>query len=247
MEKKRKPPRKLPSEVAMKIALAQLESISGNVDANLHKHLAFVERAGKAQATMIIFPELSLTAYEPRLAKELAFAVNDARLNVFQQLSDDYEMVIGLGAPTQHEGGICISLLLFQPLVERQVYSKKYLHPDEEPYFVSGDNFPYLVVRNRRIAFAICYELSIEAHAQVASAEGAEIYLASVAKSASGVVNAHQRLATIARENKIPVMMVNNVGPADDFVGAGCSASWNKKGELVAQLAQEEDLLFVVT
>ena len=77
-------------------------------------------------------------------------------------------------------------------------------------------------------------------------AAGAEIYLASVAKSASGVVNAHQRLATIARENQIPVMMVNNVGPADDFVGAGQSASWNEKGELVAQLGEEEELLLVM-
>lgn len=230
----------------MRIALAQLQSIPGDVDANLHKHLAFIERAAKAQAAMLIFPELSLTGYEPALAKELAFAEDDARLNIFQQLSDDYELVIGVGAPTQQETGVCISLLLFQPWSERQVYSKKYLHPDEEPYFVSGDNFPYLIVKNRRIAFAICYELSVLEHAQAATVGGAEMYLASVAKSASGVENAHQRLAMIARENEIPVMMVNNVGPADDFTGAGRSANWNNKGEIVAQLAQEEDLLFVM-
>jgi predicted amidohydrolase len=154
--------------------------------------------------------------------------------------------VIGVGLPTQQEAGVCISLLLFQPLIAPQVYSKKHLHPDEEAYFVSGDNFPILTLKYRRVAFAICYELSIVEHAQSAIAVGAEIYLASVAKSASGVASAHQRLATIARDNNIPVMMVNNVGPADDFVGAGCSASWNSKGELVAQLAQEEDLLFVM-
>ena len=230
----------------MKIALAQIQSAPGDVAANLRNHIAFIERAAAAQASLIIFPELSLTGYEPTLAKELALTQEDARLKVFQQLSDTHQMVIGVGVPTQQEAGICISLLLFQPSAERQVYSKKYLHSDEEPFFVSGENFPCLNVNNRQVAFAICYELSIIEHTQSAMAAGAEIYLASVAKSASGVASAHQRLATIARDNAIPVLMVNNVGPADDFVGAGHSASWNKKGELVAHLAQEEDLLFVV-
>lgn len=229
-----------------KITLAQLQSVPGDVSANLQKHQAFIERAAAAQAAMIIFPELSLTGYEPTLAKELAFSEDDARLIVFQNLSDKYEMVIGVGVPTQQEAGVCISLLLFQPSAERQVYSKKYLHSDEEPYFVSGENFPCINVNDRQIAFAICYEISIAEHAQTAMAAGAEIYLASVAKSASGVASAHQGLGTIARENEIPVLMVNNVGPADDFVGAGQSASWNNKGEQVAQLDQEEDLLFVV-
>lgn len=230
----------------MKIALAQIQSMPGDVEANLRKHIAFIERAASAQASMIIFPELSLTGYEPTLASKLAFAEEDARLHIFQQLSDDHQLVIGLGIPTQQKAGVCISLLLFQPSTERRVYSKKYLHSDEESYFVKGENFSVMAVNGVRIAFAICYELSITEHAQTAMAAGAEIYLASVAKSVSGVANAHQRLASIARENEIPVLMVNNVGPADDFVGAGHSASWNNKGELVAQLDEREDLLFVM-
>lgn len=228
----------------MKIALAQIKSVPGDVEANLLKHLAFIERAAIEASSMIIFPELSLTGYEPTLARELAFGEDDPRLNIFQQLSDDYRMVIGVGAPTWQEAGVCISLLLFQPMAARQVYSKKYLHQDEEAYFVSGQNFTSLLVNGRKVALAICYELSILEHANEAMAQGAEIYLASVAKSASGVASAHQRLATIARENTIPVLMVNNVGPADDFVGAGNSAIWNKQGELTSQLDQEEDLLF---
>jgi predicted amidohydrolase len=232
--------------IKTKIALAQIQSVPGDVGANLRKHIAVIERAASAQAAMIIFPELSLTGYEPTLAKDLALTQEDARLTIFQQLSDTHQMVIGVGVPTQQEAGVCISLVLFQPSAGRLVYSKKYLHSDEEPYFVSGENFPYLNVNDRQVAFAICYEISIIEHAQSAMAAGAEIYLASVAKSASGVASAHQRLATIARENEIPVLMVNNIGPADDFVGAGCSASWNKQGELVAQLGEEEDLIFVV-
>ncbi|MGH1433606.1 MAG: carbon-nitrogen hydrolase family protein [Lewinella sp.] len=228
----------------MKIALAQIQSVAGDVEANLRKHLTFIEQAASAKASMIIFPELSLTGYEPTLASELAFKMEDPRLNIFQQLSDDYQMVIGVGVPTRQEAGVCISLLLFQPMAARRVYSKKYLHPDEDAYFVSGQNFANLLVNDRKVAFAICYELSILEHTDEAMAQGAEIYLASVAKSASGVASAHQRLATIARENTIPVLMVNNVGPADDFVGAGSSAVWNKQGELILQLDQEEGLLF---
>jgi predicted amidohydrolase len=90
---------------------------------------------------VIIFPELSLTGYEPTLAKELAIHQDDKRLDDFQQISDLHGITIGLGAPTKGSKGICISMIFFQPHRERRLYSKKYLHADEYPYFVSGSKF----------------------------------------------------------------------------------------------------------
>ena len=56
----------------MIIALAQLKSICGDIDANIGKHLSFIEKAAEFKSNLIVFPELSLTGYEPTLAKELA-------------------------------------------------------------------------------------------------------------------------------------------------------------------------------
>ena len=45
------------------VALAQITAKLGDLDANLCKHLEYVEKAKEAGASLLIFPELSLTGY----------------------------------------------------------------------------------------------------------------------------------------------------------------------------------------
>ena len=52
-----------PSHELYTVALAQIDVKLGDVDANLAKHLDYVERAKEAGASLLIFPELSLTGY----------------------------------------------------------------------------------------------------------------------------------------------------------------------------------------
>ena len=171
----------------MKIAMVQLQSVKGDYNANIKKHRAFVDQAAAQGVQVIIFPELSITNYEPELAGQLAKDQTDPIFDIFQTLSDEHNMVIGVGAPTRHGDGVCISMIIFQPGLARECYSKHYLHEDEEPYFVSGQNFPTLALNGLNLGLAICYELSIPEHAEAASAAGADIYIASVAKDERGV------------------------------------------------------------
>ncbi len=55
-------------------------------------------------------------------------------------------------------------MVLFQSHKARQTYSKKYLHPDEEDFFISGQSSTGLIVNKTNIALAICYELSVPEH-----------------------------------------------------------------------------------
>src|SRR5688572_25039686 len=45
------------------VALAQTNAVLGDVEANLKKHLEYVERARDEGASLLVFPELSLTGY----------------------------------------------------------------------------------------------------------------------------------------------------------------------------------------
>lgn len=228
----------------MKIALAQISSKKGDLKANSFHHHKLIELAINQGATIIIFPELSITGYEPHLAKALASQFNDPIFSDFQKISDEKNIRIGFGAPTKNKQGVFISMLLFSPNQARQLYSKKYLHEDEKPFFSSGDN-ETIFIKNTKIALAICYELSVKAHAASAMENSAAFYLASVAKTADGVEKAHKRLAYIAKENKIPVLMVNSVGPNDDFISAGQSAVWDAKGTLVGAMNTTEEGLLI--
>lgn len=225
----------------MKIAVAQTKPVTGNIETNIKNHITLATRAADNGADIIFFPELSLTGYEPSLAKELATGINDSRFEIFQQLSNERQITIGVGAPTNTEAGINITMVLFQPNNPRQANSKMYLHADEEPFFVSGENLPALIINNTPIALAICYEISIPKHSSNAHKAGAQLYVASVAKTVKGVEKAWAGLSEIASKYGMTVLMSNSVGMCEDGLCAGKSAAWNSKGELLGHLNDTDE------
>ncbi len=218
------------------LCVAQTRASKGDIQANIQKHVALIDLAVATGAHAIFFPELSLTGYEPELAADLATHPNDEQFAVFQRISDTSQIVIGVGMPTKAEFGICISMLIFQPRQARQVYSKQYLHADEDPFFVSGENLTGLTINGQNLALAICYELSVPEHTETACINGATVYIASVAKDTGGIDKALIRSADIARTYAIPVLMANCVGQADGQTCAGQSAIWNANGVVIGQL-----------
>jgi predicted amidohydrolase len=228
----------------MRIGVAQTRPFKGDHLRNIEAHIQLVGLAGKAQADTIIFPELSITGYEPELVSGLASMVEDVRLDIFQTLSDRYPMTIGVGIPTTDGVGVRISEVIFQPGQPRQAYHKRYLHADEEPYFVCGNDAGYL--KGGKIALAICYELSVPAHSEEAHRGGAEVYLVSVAKTKAGMERAAETLADIARRYSMMVLVSNCVGHCDHFDCGGRSAIWNREGVLLGQLGEVEEGVLVL-
>ena len=229
----------------MKICIAQTKSEKGNVQRNFENHLEFVGRAIKLKADLIIFPELSITNYEPELAKELATEIKRNIFNPFQDLSDINQITIGIGMPTKTIDGINISMLIFQHKKEIIAYSKQMLHSDELPYFVCGNNQTILNIKGTKIAIGICYETLQREHFLNAKKQGAEIYIASVAKPRGGIEKAYRHFPKIANEFNTPVLMSNCVGYCDNFMSVGLSAVWNKNGDLIAQLDDNNQGLLI--
>jgi predicted amidohydrolase len=229
----------------MKICLAQTHPVTGNIQQNIEHHKTFVETAVSHQADLIIFPELSLTGYEPTLAQALAMPPSDPRLDIFQALADVGAITICVGLPTNSDPLPGISLLIFQPDQPWKLYTKQHLHSDEVPFFTAGPPATGLIGGQSKTALAICYELSVPEHADAAAENGADIYIASVAKFARGVQQAHQRLAQIAKQHHMTVLMVNCVGWADGDECSGGTAVWNREGVLVASLDDHNEGILV--
>lgn len=229
----------------MNIAVAQIKPAKGDISANIEKHLKFVELASSLNAHSIFFPELSLTGYEPDLAKDLAINKNDDRLDVFHEMSDLKNITIGVGIPTKTKSGIQISMIVFQPNHNRISYSKQQLHEDEFPYFENGTEQIIIKIENQKIIPAICYEsLQIE-HAEKGSNLGGEIYVASVAKSKNGVEKAFIHYPEMAKKYSMPVLMSNCIGECDNFVSIGFSSVWTKEGKLAEQLDNKNEGILV--
>lgn len=229
----------------MKICIVQTKSEKGNIQRNIENHLEFVARAIKLKADFVVFPELSITNYEPDLAKALATDIENAIFNPFQEISNKGKITIGIGMPTKATEGIHISMLIFQPNKKRNVYSKQMLHSDELPYFVCGNEQVMLNIKGQQIAMGICYETLQREHFIQAKNQGADIYMASVAKPKGGIEKAYKHFPKIASEFNTPILMSNCVGHCDNFMSVGQSAVWNKKGDLIEQLDDKNQGLLI--
>lgn len=230
----------------MKICVSQIKSIPGDIQQNIATHKKYVKLAVSFGADAIFFPELSLTGYEPTLAKDLAINQGNRRLNLFKKISDSSNIIIGIGAPTKHADGICISMVIFQPNQARRLYSKQFLHEDETPYFIRGNRSPLLTIGDQKIAIALCHEISIPAHCKNAYEKGANIYVASVAKYVTGIESALDRLSQIADKYSITVLMANCIGTADGKQWAGKSSVWNDRGTIIAQLGDSHEGMLIL-
>jgi predicted amidohydrolase len=232
----------------MIICAAQFRPVAGDIAANTTKHLQLIDVAVGEGAGMIYFPELSLTGYEPRLARSLAADEADPRLDVFQQQSGAHNVIIGVGLPLSSGPHVEIGMVWFSPGKPRLRYAKQRLHADELPFFVQGDRQLVLQAAGDTLAPAICYESLQPSHADDAARLGANVYLASAAKPARALAQAMLHYPAVARKYNMYVLMADCVGPSDDFVSVGQSAAWNNRGELLAQMdAESEGMVLVDT
>lgn len=229
----------------MRICIVQAKALIGHIQKNIENHLAFIERAIARNSDLVIFPELSITGYEPELAKELSTKAEDKRFAPFQRLSDENEIIIGVGMPIKAPDGVTISMLIFQPFKTRLVYSKRLLHPDELPFFISGTDQPLLNVKGKIIALGICYETLQREHFIRAKEHHADVYVASVSKPDKGTEKAYVHFPSMAKEFEMVVLMANSVGFCDNFLSNGLSSVWSSKGKRIEQLGQEHQGMLI--
>lgn len=221
----------------MKICIAQTKSFKGQIEKSISNHLGIIESASKHGGELIIFPELSITGYEPELAEELATGADDPIFNSIQTVSDKNNITVGIGMPLKSDNGIHISMLIFRPHhTNRIVYSKRILHQDELPYFTPGINQPLLIIKNKTIALGICYETLQREHLLKARDNKAHMFIASVAKPERGTNAAYLHFPAMAKEINIPILMSNSVGYCDNFISNGNSSVWDETGQLIGQL-----------
>jgi predicted amidohydrolase len=225
----------------MKICIAQTSPNKGDIARNIEQHVVLLNMAIAQHADVVFFPELSLTGYEPTLAPELATTQEDKRLDIFQEISDRTKIVIGVGLPTNENDQLFISIIIFQPNKERLTYSKQYLYHTEVGIFTAGTEQLYLNVENNIVAPAICYELSNPEHSEQAYKNNANIYIASVLNSVTGVDGDIQKLSTIAAKYNMTTFLANYVGTSGGYQCAGKSSVWNKEGQLIGQLDDKNE------
>lgn len=227
---------------------AQTHSKPGDIKHNVKNHCAAIQRAAANGGNVIVFPELSLTGYEPALAAETAINANDPLLKPLQHSCNELEMTVIVGCPIESgESKPFLGSFVFSPNRVVSIYRKRFLHTGEGNHFLAGDEVVVHSTHGKQVGVAICADVNEPRHSHDAATAGANIYTAGVAMTPGGIAQAANSMATAARQHQMASLMANYASPTGGFEMAGCSGAWNEQGSLIAQAPPEgESLVFAM-
>ena len=218
------------------VAAAQTVPVPGTVEANLEAHARLVRAAADHGARWVVFPELSLTGYEPELARELAFDPDDARLDPLIRLSAEHDTTILAGAPVRLPTGLHVGAFIVSPQGSVDVYTKRHLGEGEDAFFNAGTLDPSIRIGDKPAAIAVCADANHPSHARRAAERGAKIYLVSTFITPSELDRKAELLRDYATRHRMVVVFANYGGPSGGMEAGGRSAVWDSSGTLLARL-----------
>ena len=231
----------------MILAAAQIQSIDGDVLANMNEHERWINLAAESSASLIAFPEMSITGYSRKKGKEWAFTKNDSRLNKLFDLSEKNNITIIAGAPIQIDAKLHIGSFILFPNKTISIYTKQFLHEDESLYYSpSFAHNPIIELNNERISLAICADISNPLHAENASKQNTSIYLPSIFFTKKSMAATHEMLSGYAKKYGMSILMSNYCGINWGLEAGGESAFWTGDGKMVGRLDRTESGLLIV-
>lgn len=219
-----------------KVAAAQTPSRSGDIETNLAVHEKAILVAAANGVSTLIFPELSLTGYEPKLSSELAMFPDDPRLLPLAILAQVHQINVVVGAPLKFlDSKPCLGAIVFASNGERRMYCKMHLGGDEPNYFSPGTEPLLLNSGGQSIGLAVCADSSRPSHPQHYAEAGASVYAAGVFLNEEWYATDCPRLAGYAYRFGLLVVMANHADSVGTYRSVGKSAIWSPSGELLAE------------
>jgi predicted amidohydrolase len=229
------------------LATAQIYPFKGDIEKNQKKHIDLINLAADHKVQLIVFPELSLTGYEPELADELAFSDNDSRLSPLIDISIEKNIIIIAGAPVNIKGQLKIGAFIFYPEKKIELYTKRYLHSGEEKYFYPGGMDPVILSSKVRASIAVCADINNPRHAADAAERKSEIYLVSAFITPQGYANDTELMKNYARIYNMDVILSNIVGESGGIKAAGRSAFWESGGKFITELDPDREGVLMIS
>lgn len=226
----------------MKVAIAQINCMVGDIAGNVSKIIDNAEQAKAQGATLLVTPELSLCGYPPEdllLRADFLQACDRA----LEQLSQSVKGITLIVGHPQQVGDDCFNAA--SVLQDGKIYSTYHKHVlpnhsvfDEKRYFKSGHGALVFEHQGVQIGVLICADIWESEPARIAKKAGAEVLVALNAspfhmeKHSARIYAATQRI----RETHLPVIYANMVGGQDELVFDGASFVLDAHSILVSQL-----------
>lgn len=250
----------------MRIALGQINPTVGDFSGNAAKIVDYAQRAKAAGAGLILFPELSVCGYPPRDLVERPPFVSRNRETAerIAASTTGIAVICGLVTPANSDTGKSVmnsaALLMDGKIafIQSKMLLPTYDVFDEMRNFApakSQELFPFC---GNRMALTICEDAwndkqfwakrlyTVDPVESLIHAGGN--FVLNISASPFWIGKREFRrdmLASIARQHKVPVALVNQVGGNDSLVFDGSSLVLDREGKVISQgKSFEEDLVY---
>ena len=245
----------------MKIGIAQINSVVGDLKWNADEILSKYKELVSLGADLVVTPELSITGYPPR---DLLFKSKfiDDNLSVIENLSQsigDIPIIVGcVEYNTQDSGNPFQNTALV--IQNNQIIGRatKSLLPsydvfDEARYFQPSKGVQVQSIAGKKFGITICEDiwsedflpskLYVKDPAGELAKQGVD-FLINLSASPFHIgkhKERHAMLSFLARRIETPVIYCNAVGGNDELIFDGNSLAYSAEGELIAQGASFKD------
>ena len=250
----------------MKIALGQINPTVGDFSGNAAKIIQFALQARNAGAGLILFPELAVCGYPPRdLVENPSFvARNHTTAERIAAETPGIAVICGMVTPAEAESGKTVmnsAALLRDGRIE--FIQSKMLLPtydvfDEMRNFAPAKSQQVFSFCGKQMALTICEDAwndkrfwnrrlyGIDPVEELVRAGGNFVLNISASPFWLGKRELRREMLTsIAKNQKVPVAMVNQVGGNDSLVFDGSSIVIAPDGQVIAQgKSFAEDLVY---
>ena len=236
----------------MKIIIAQLNNIVGDVRGNVEKAINTLSDQKDNKADLVVFSELFISGYPPEdlILKNSFLDACKKGLHQIVDYTKDHNIGVIVGTPLVHDNDVynCSVLIDNGKIIG---YSKKQNLPnygvfDEKRVFSPGVNSKAFAFRNIRIGMPICEDIWNEKVCSQLHKDKSDIIITPNG-SPFDKYKRNLRLETAIKrvqEVNLPLIYVNQVGGQDELVFDGSSFALNSDQSIISQApAWEESIV----
>ncbi len=236
----------------MRLALAQINTVVGDLDGNREKILERLEETRAAGADLVLFPELAVTGYPPEDLLLRPGFIRAAERSLAQIAEGARDVVALVGTP--HFDGDLYNACAICSGGEVKAFVRKRFLPnygvfDEDRYFAPGRDLVLVRLGDCLIGPTICEDIwQPGPPATDLALAGAEL-IVNLSASPFHVGKERDReemLVQRARDNVCFVAFCNAVGGQDELLFDGHSVVLDGEGEVLARAPGFEETLLVV-
>ena len=236
----------------LRIALAQLNLLVGDVQGNATRVISTAQRAAAGHgAQLVLFPELALSGYPP---EDLLFHRGFRRqveAGLQRVRSEVRQVSVVLGFPEYTEAGIYNSAALIAggeiSAIHRKAELPNYKVFDEKRYFEPGSQPTVAPCQGVRTGLLVCEDIWEAQAAQLSRAAGAELLV--VINASPYEIHKQREREQVARARVrdvgLPLVYVNLVGGQDELVFDGNSFVMDATGDVVMRAPAFQEGLYV--